>query len=347
MALEGSLSDFGLADILQLIYFQRKSGILTLESKLDRVKLIFIDGNVSAAESKKRIEDNRVGKILLKKGVISEPDLQAALNEQRKTKAKLGNILVKNSIVKRELLIEILNSQITETVIQLFGWKQGTYEFTTQGVTQDKEMPFSIDTQHLLMEGLRIVDEWSLIRGKVNIDTVFRPKGPVTEGMTEDEREIFGYVDGENDVSTIIDLSNKDNFDVSKTLLGLLEKDLIEAAEPSPILEEVVLPKKKISLNFMLYLTQAAIVISVVVSALLINPGSVFREFTASKKIDRLRYGIEAYKLEHSSYPRDLKEIADTVDPWGRQFVYTLTDKSFHLSSKGADGIEGTRDDIY
>jgi len=36
MALEGSLKDFGLADILQLIYFQRKTGVLVLDGKQTR-----------------------------------------------------------------------------------------------------------------------------------------------------------------------------------------------------------------------------------------------------------------------------------------------------------------------
>ena len=35
MALEGSLREFGLADILQLLYFQRKTGVLVLEGRMD------------------------------------------------------------------------------------------------------------------------------------------------------------------------------------------------------------------------------------------------------------------------------------------------------------------------
>src|SRR4030042_162359 len=99
MALEGSLTDFGLADILQLIYFQRKTGILTLEGKADKVKLLFINGNIGGAESKRRIEDNRLGKILIKKGHIKEKDLDTAIEEQRKTGDKLGHILIRNDMV--------------------------------------------------------------------------------------------------------------------------------------------------------------------------------------------------------------------------------------------------------
>ena len=118
-------------------------------------------------------ETNRFGKLLLKKGLIKEEDLQKALEEQQSTGEKLGSILIKKGVIGKEHIQEILTTQITEIVIQLFGWKDGDYEFSPQGVPVDKEMPVSLDTQHVLMEGLRIVDEWSLIEGKLSPGTIF------------------------------------------------------------------------------------------------------------------------------------------------------------------------------
>ncbi|RPJ04296.1 MAG: DUF4388 domain-containing protein, partial [Deltaproteobacteria bacterium] len=172
VALEGSLRDFGFADILQLIFFQRKTGVLTIEGRMDKVKLNFIDGNIVGAESKRRMEANRLGKILVKKGLLGEETLQGLLREQKSTNAKLGNLLVRRDLVDKEQVEEILVGQIRETVVQIFNWKEGAYEFTPQAVPADKDVPVSIDTQHLLMEGLRIVDEWTLIEGKITLDVV-------------------------------------------------------------------------------------------------------------------------------------------------------------------------------
>ena len=94
MALKGSLEDFGLADILQLIHFQKKSGVLTLEGKRDKVRLFFMEGNIVGAISKRRQEENRLGKVLLKRGLLKEEELKAVLEEQRKTNRKLGDILL-------------------------------------------------------------------------------------------------------------------------------------------------------------------------------------------------------------------------------------------------------------
>ena len=351
MALEGSLTDFGLADILQLIYFQRKTGILTLDGKLDKIKLLFMDGNVVGAESKRRIDDNRLGKILLKRRLIGEGDLEAALEEQKKTKAKLGTIIVQKEFVDKGIVGDIINSQITETVIQIFNWKQGTYEFTSQGIPQDKVLSTSLDTQHLLMEGLRIVDEWSLIRGRITLDTVFRKRGEGISDLNEEEVEILKYVDGENDVSTIIDLSGGDNFQISKTLLSLMERGVVEEAELAPLISEAEAEavKKRKSLPPMRLLVSAALCISLIlsVSVTAFSKGGLSKEFKAGGMLDKIRFTIETYKLEHSSYPPSLDIISNERDPWGHPFIYRVSDDSYFLASAGADGKEGTGDDIY
>ncbi len=349
MALEGSLTDFGLADILQLIYFQHKTGVLTLESRADKVRLLFINGNIGGAESKRRIEDNRLGKILIKKGHIQEKDLEIAIEEQRKTGAKLGNILIRNDMVAKEIIQDIVESQITETIIQLFGWKQGTYEFAAQGVQQDKELPFSLDTQHLLMEGLRIVDEWSVIQGKITLDTIFKKLDEAPSGLTELEQEVFAYVDGENDVSTIIDLCGQDNFEVSKTLLSLMEKGVVEIIETAPVITNELPAAGKPSPNIFSYLPYLAVILSVCFSltGVFMWKGEDFKNVSASRKLDELRLQAETFQLEHGTYPSKLDQITLAKDAWGRPYIYRATADNFFISSAGADGVEGTKDDIY
>lgn len=349
MALEGSLSDFGLADILQLIFFQRKTGVLHLEGKMDKVKLLFIEGNISGAESKRRVEANRLGKVLVKRGLLREGDLPPLLEEQRKANAKLGNILVRKGIVRKEAVEEILEGQIKETVIQIFGWKEGTYEFTPQAVPVDKDIPISIDTQHLLMEGLRIVDEWSSIEGKITIDTIFTKKSEDTLGLSEEGKDIFSLIDGENDVSTIIDISGQDDFAVSKILVSLLEKGVIEKKEILPVITEVIIGETKKSAFPYQALSVTAIIVAAVLSfsSLFFDSGNVLKKFRASEVVDDLRFKIESYRFEHGSYPETLDAVSKVSDPWGRSYIYKRNNYTFMVISAGPDGKEGTADDIY
>ncbi len=349
MALEGSLRDFGLADILQLIFFQRKTGVLNLDGKLDKIRLLFIDGHIVGAESKKRTEENRLGKVLVKKGLLTEGELEALLEEQQQSNLRLGTFLVKNRFVKKEDIEEILINQIKETIIQIFNWKEGTYEFLPQAIPVDPGVPISIDTQHLLMEGLRIVDEWTLIEGKITIDTVFVKKSYDVSDLTEEEREILLLVDGDNDVSTIIDISGKDDFTVSKTLVSLIEKDAIEAKEAAPVVSEAFPALGKKSPAQHLHLPAIAVAVAVILSLLstVFFPHDSLKRFRASQAIDDLRFRVDAYRFEKGSYPTTLDTITQKADPWGNPYIYRMNSYSFLILSSGPDGKEGTEDDVY
>lgn len=349
MALEGSLKDFGLADILQLIFFQRKTGVLTIDSRMDRIRMLFIEGHITGAESKRRIEANRLGKVLVKKEFIREEQLQGLLDEQRSTNIKLGNLLVRKGLVTKEQLEEILTGQIKETIIQVFAWKDGTYEFTPQAVPADKDIPISIDTQHLLMEGLRIVDEWTLIEGKITLDTVFTKKSGFTAELITEEEDILSLVDGENDVSTIIDLSGHDDFEVSKTLVALLEKHAIELTKAAPILGEIpIAAPKKPSASYRL-IPVLAIVLALLVSLspVFLDDNQMLNKFRAAETIDDLRFEIKVYEFEHGAYPENLDMIFREADPWGNPYFYTQNNYAFIVLSPGPDGVQGTSDDIY
>lgn len=349
MALEGSLKDFGFADILQLIFFQRKTGVLTIEGKLDKIKLLFIDGNITGAESKRRSEANRLGKVLVKKGVLSEELLQSLLQEQKNTNAKLGNLILRKGILEKSDIEEILESQIKETVIQIFNWKDGTYEFTPTAVPVDKDIPLSIDTQHLLMEGLRIVDEWTTIEGKITLDTIFIKTGIIEAGQPEEEKEILELIDGENDVSTIIDISGKDDYSVSKILVSLLDKGIIEAKEAKPLIAvQPIITEEKPSLSYTflpLIIIIAAFIVSLV--SVFMETGDVFKKFTASQDINEFRIKIEAYRLSFGKYPSDANAIILKQDPWQQPYIYKTSGEDFTLLSSGPDKISGTPDDIY
>mgnify|MGYP006268494951 CR=1 FL=1 len=343
-----------------MIYFQKKTGILALTGQRDRVRLTFYDGNIILAESQKRLEEDRLGKILLKKGQINEADLKASLEEQKTSEERLGNIFLRKGLVPKEDILETLISQMTETVVQLFSWKAGTYEFQSQPVTPSKELPMILDTQHLLMEGLRIVDEWSLVEGKITLDTVFRKTGETEVLLTDDEEEILRYVDGENDASIIIELSGVDDFAASRAFVSLLDKDIIEPVRVAPVapVEKPATLWVKPLANYLLYGVFLVVLFLSFVSATLqgnssqkglaaLWNGTSLKVLKATKDIQKLRFAAETYRYTHGSYPVNLEQLGASTDPWGRTYAYSVKDESLILLSAGPDGKIGTPDDIY
>ena len=85
MALKGTLKDFSLADIFQLIGIQHKTGVLTLKNDKEVVTVSFVEGNVVSADALHRRLEDRIGTVLVKSGRITEAQLQEALRIEKNT----------------------------------------------------------------------------------------------------------------------------------------------------------------------------------------------------------------------------------------------------------------------
>src|SRR5512135_1411450 len=171
MALEGTLRDFSLADIIQLISLQHKTGLLTVKSPSDTVTLGFVDGMLVSAESSAQRLDTRLGTVLVK-----TRRLQRALEIQAQTLQRLGFILLKNGYCTAQDLRDGLDIQIKRIAYGLFRWTDGDYSFEqTDHVDYDHESTTPLAVERLLMEGARMVDEWPIIEKVVrSLDLVYQ-----------------------------------------------------------------------------------------------------------------------------------------------------------------------------
>jgi hypothetical protein len=258
MALEGTIKDFGLPDIFQLIGLQRKTGILTLTSDKESVTVTFENGMVVMADSSsKRLED-RIGSVLVKQGKLSDDRLEEALATQKQTLQRLGHVLTANNYITGKDLKEALQTQVSQIVFKVFRWRDGHYNFNANdNVDFDRENFNPMSADFILMEGIRMVDEWPIIEKKIpSMDIVFRtvvdpsmievgagaPSGD-TAGLGEgkrgaasssskirlnpDEERIYRKVDGARTVQGIIDATGLGEFDVCRTLFDLLNRNIV------------------------------------------------------------------------------------------------------------------------
>ena len=265
MALEGTLRDFSLADIFQLIGLQRKTGVLTLRGKDDTVTVTFLDGKVVAADAESHRLETRLGHVLMKSGMLTQEQLARALEIQKETLQRLGFILTHYQIISAEALKKALQLQIMQIVYRLFRWKDGDYHFSQETTIEyDRENVTPISAESILMEGARMIDEWPIIEKRIrSADQVFRKKanpqdlqvvggdevdevdfdsdsaamarrkkagGGAAEKIriSEEEKQVFDLLDGKRTVSEIVEMSRMSEFDTSKALYDLLTRDLIE-----------------------------------------------------------------------------------------------------------------------
>jgi hypothetical protein len=262
MALEGTLRDFSLADIFQLIGLQRKTGVLTLRGKDDTVTVTFLDGKVVGADSLNRRLENRLGTVLIKNGTLSQDQLNRALEIQKETLQRLGFILTHYGIISPDSLKNAIQLQILQIVYRLFRWKDGDYHFSQETTIEyDRDNVVPITAESILMEGARMIDEWPIIEKRIrSYDLIFRKKlidqeivvvgadeadeiefdGSSTVArrrkpglgekirISEEEKHIYDLVDGLTTVGDIVEVSRLAEFDTNKALYELLTRDLIE-----------------------------------------------------------------------------------------------------------------------
>src|SRR5687767_9619335 len=263
MALEGTLRDFSLADIFQLIGLQRKTGVLTLRSKDDTVTVTFLDGKVVGADSLNRRLENRLGTVLMKTGFLSQDQLNRALEIQKETLQRLGFILTHYGIISQDSLREAIQLQIMQIVYRLFRWKDGDYHFSQETTIEyDRDNVVPITAESILMEGARMMDEWPIIEKRLrSYSMVFRKKAneqeivvvgaddadevdfdgeasatkkkPSRPGgdkirISQEEKSVYDMVDGTKTLGDIIETSRFSEFDTAKAMYELLTRDLIE-----------------------------------------------------------------------------------------------------------------------
>ncbi|HET8798398.1 MAG TPA: DUF4388 domain-containing protein [Thermoanaerobaculia bacterium] len=259
MALEGTLRDFSLADIFQLIGLQRKTGVLTLRSKDDTVTVTFLDGKVVGADSLNRRLENRLGTVLIRTGYLTQDQLNRALEIQKETLQRLGFILTHYGIISHDSLREAIQLQIMQIVYRLFRWKDGDYHFSQETTIEyDRDNVVPITAESILMEGARMIDEWPIIEKRIrSYDMVFRRKLTDQEivvvgadeadeidfdggsarkrrvigdsiRISQEEKAIYDLVDGTMTVGDVVEASRLSEFDTNKALYELLTRDLIE-----------------------------------------------------------------------------------------------------------------------
>jgi hypothetical protein len=259
MAFKGTLREFKVPDILQLISLQKKTGILTFNSQEGFITIIFEDGFIIGIDAFPKKLEMRVGNVFVKQEIISEEMLQRALAIQKRTSQKVGEILIGMGLIDEKIIPEVLKIQATQIVLSLFNWKKGEYNFKVLDYV-DKELrlltPIAVD--NLIMEGVQMLDEWPLIKKVIPAeDIVFepvflgskkitmvseyddekQPKDANTLHLTENEVNLLKHINGRNTVKDIVELGQFTEYKIYKTLFNLFNKGLMKKKEKTELQE--------------------------------------------------------------------------------------------------------------
>jgi len=343
MALQGTLKDFSLADIFQLIGLQKKTGVLTLKDRAEVVTVTFLDGSVVAADTlPKRMED-RLGTVLVKSQQITDVQLQHALKLQRQTLKRLGTVLLEQKYLGQDALREALRIQVSQTIYRLFRWRDGEYQFSQdQKLDYDRDNVLPLTAESVLMEGARILDEWPMVEKRVgSYSGVFRrtkaaeqaigaSQGKAGVVLSPEEKAILQGVNGQRTVQDLIESSLLSEFDTCRVLYELIGRELVEkvADAGSPAAGKPVAvraaPRESYARQSLpsVWLWGLGLLVGLSIFTASGNPlngwsaatGKEIREIALMKQVsltrlERIRYSLQVYFLQNGGFPKDLNYL--------------------------------------
>jgi hypothetical protein len=387
MALEGTFKDFHIADILQLIGLQRKSGMLTLEGEEDTLSLTFQDGAVVWVQSTRVPWEQRITGPLLARGLLKPAQLQEALDLQKESGKKLPTILAEKGYLPKREWDSLLIQEVTEAAYRPFRWTSGRYRFVSQPTMDPPEGRIGpLSAESVLMEGIRRVDEWPMIRERIpSTAMVFKVGSRATKltprNIEPGEVKMLDLVDGKRTVQELTDDSGLGEFEAMRSLASLVEAGAIASVGPIPVaVAPTEAPEMRpapslpvrapagppVWLPRLVWAFAAAWLVALLL-LLRVEPLGLFplsrgravpldrvRIARARADLDEITRDVDRYVAATGTYPTSLDVLATLdrslgrrlQDPWGHPYQIRWSETGASVVSGGPDGRVGTPDDL-
>ena len=228
MALAGDLRTVDLAEVLQWISQAQQSGTLVLTRGNVEKRIAFNHGQIASTASTD--PRDQLGQFLVREELITEQDLFAALLQQEAEGKMLGTVLVETGRVTSEDLMRVLRLKAQETVYDLFGWREGRFEFKEGGLPANLPVLIGLDVTVLVFEGARRIDEMSRIREVIpSSRATFTATGAPSEEALDNQ--ILDLASRGKTMAAISFEVRRSEFDVASRLYDLVERGVLKVSE--------------------------------------------------------------------------------------------------------------------
>ncbi len=236
MKLKGELDSIGVTELFKTLADQRATGVLAVVSPMGEKTIALSHGEIAVCADNLS-ERTRLGDLLVARGKLTDEQLVHALKAQRlDPRSKLGDVLVKQGLVTTELIAEAIRFQVEEQIIDLFTWKEATFEFDSDKNVDDVYDPdgtgnpvqrLSVNTQPMLAEAAKRNDTWKQIQQRIPTPYLcfkLAPKGEelVTKAPRATQMIVKLLKEGRT-LETTIKKSCLGRFNVCTTVMKMLD----------------------------------------------------------------------------------------------------------------------------
>jgi hypothetical protein len=227
--MSSSLSQGLVPGLLGEFYTGRRSGILHFTRGEERRSVSLHQGRIVNANT--NVEEDRLGEILVRRGVLTRSDLDAALEIAFQQGTRLGHVLQQLGILDADRLDDALAAHVRQVLGKVFSWSDGAYAFE-EGDDPAGSPLRNLPTPQVILEAARQLEDPDVVRYALgDVDRVLAAR-PGADGrdlsLTASEGYVLSRVDGTCTAREVIKLVPLSPDETRRTLLGLLAAGIVE-----------------------------------------------------------------------------------------------------------------------
>jgi hypothetical protein len=226
VALAGDIAGPGvLADVINFIHFNQWDGALAIVDEASRRTLTFHKGQLLGVSS--NLPEDRLGAMLVRFGHLSEEQLGACVREVTPQR-RLGTVIVDKGLMSSTDLFEGVRRQAEEIFYAVLLQRRGAF-YVTREAEPPSAVRLHLDTQSLLLEGLRRIDEMAYFRAKLaGPDVVLSRRGAPPDSLAGDVLLVYRLVDGKRSLGEIARDSKLGEFAATRAAFELLQRGAVQ-----------------------------------------------------------------------------------------------------------------------
>ncbi|MBW2042431.1 MAG: DUF4388 domain-containing protein [Deltaproteobacteria bacterium] len=131
----GTLKEYSLEDLMRLIHFRKKTGILHLVQNGEKVDVHFLQGELMDVYWLTRPNAKKLLSLLIQNDVINKEQAKRCIQRQKDTGQKIGYLLLNMGFINQETLAGYIRLHIIEGLRVAMQLHDGTFSFENQPIS--------------------------------------------------------------------------------------------------------------------------------------------------------------------------------------------------------------------
>jgi len=235
--MKGELAEGVVPGLLRELYVGRRNGTLHFQKGDESQRVRVRRGHIVNAHSS--VVTERLGDILVKRGLLSPGDLARATDVVVKEKKRLGQVLVDLGLIDQSGLEDAVALHVHELLAKVFTWDEGTYAFEEEDEAPGDELTLKLSTAELILEAVQAVQDPDVISYLLgDLDRALAlSEDPLLRfqqlALSPTDGFVLSRVDGSLTAREIEQMIPLPPEEVRKSLLGLLSTGIVEFKDKS------------------------------------------------------------------------------------------------------------------